>query len=241
MISVGGSLGLAQQDANNTKPQGQPLMTLASDTREALVNKLHLNVYGVITGDVSSCAEDKECVRQMTDFKLLVCAANICDGTDKSKKPLDCFPKISGQYTQEALDQINSLACSVIVSPGVATRKALLKYMVHIEERSLVKSVAYLLAVKGSAMVCESYIKDYVGSYGPQWNSQWYRALSGCRILAGERTVSQEEKDFYTWFGVIQGLGSCSDIFNSDMRHACNAPGAASPVPSSVGLQVQSK
>lgn len=85
------------------------------------------------------------------------------------------------------------------------------------------------MALKGSAESCENYIKSYVGAYGygSQWNYRWYRALSGCRILAHESTREQEEKDFYTWLGVVREAGDpCSDIVNSELRNACSTPGA---------------
>ena len=85
------------------------------------------------------------------------------------------------------------------------------------------------MALKGSAESCENYIKSYVGAYGygSQWNYRWYRALSGCRILAHESTREQEEKDFYTWLGVVREAGApCPDIVNSELRNACSVPGA---------------
>ena len=96
----------------------------------------------------------------------------------------------------------------------------------------MVENGAYLLAFKGEANSCQDFIKSYVGAYGPNWNFKWYRAMSGCRILAHESTREKEEKDFYTWFGAEQGLNDCSGIVNSELKAACNTKGAASPKPS---------
>jgi hypothetical protein len=240
--SAGGSLGLAQQEANN---QDQQIMTPvsgpsgsageeATDSRKLLVDRLNLKTFEAMLGDLSLCGEDNICLRQVEEVKSLVCVAGVCDGTNKSKKPVDCIKEISGKYSKEIEDQINSSMCSLIESPSHVTRQAFLGHFSDPDatEDELVEYGAYLLALKGSAGPCEDSIKNYVGTYLPQWNYQWYRALSGCRILAHETTRDLEEKGFYTWFGVVRGSGSCSDISISEMRDECNAPGAASPVPS---------
>ena len=241
IASAGGGLGLAQQDANN---QDQQIMTPVSgpsgsaveqptDLRKVLVDRLDLKRYEAAAGDLSSCVDDKRCLKLAKRIKFWVCANAICDGTDKSKKLIDCFGGGSNKYSQKDQDQIASSMCAVIESSSPVTRQALLRHLSdsNTTEDDLVEYAAYPLAL-GSAVSCEDYIKNYVGAYGSQWTSQWYKAMSGCRILAHERTREQEEKDFYTWFGVEQGLGNCSDIVNSEMRKACSAPGAASPAPS---------
>ncbi|MBF0570991.1 MAG: hypothetical protein HQL12_03880 [Candidatus Omnitrophica bacterium] len=236
-----GSMAIAQQDANvqqqaMTPVSGPsvPAVNGSTDIRKALVDRLYLMVYEAIRADnLSLCADDDYCLRHTRVIQSLRCVADICDGKDKSKEPLDCAKDFADQYSKEVQDQINSSLCSMVESPGAMTRKAYLRHVTDETEDEVVESGAYIMALKGSAESCEDYIKDYVGAYGPQWGPKWYRALSGCRILTGERPREQEEKDFYTWFGVLQGTGSCSDIINAEMRKACNAPQAASPVPSS--------
>jgi hypothetical protein len=99
-----------------------------------------------------------------------------------------------------------------------------------ITEDELVELEAYYLALNESAGSCQNHIKFHVGEFGPQWNYKWYRALSGCRLLSGESILELEESDFYTWFGVERNF-NCAAIDDSEMRNACNAPGATSPSP----------
>ena len=249
IISACGSLGLAQQDANN---QDQQIMTpvsglsaptdAAPDPREALVNQLGLRMFEAAAGHLSLCTDDQSCLSGVKVIKSWVCIANSCDGTDISKKPFDCVAGADNKFSKEAQDQINTLSCSLIKSPSALTRKALLSHIPeNLSEDDVVEMGAALMALKGSAESCKDYIKDYVGPYGPTWNVKWYKALSGCRILAHESTRENEEKDFYTWFGVVQGSGSCLDIVNIELRNACNATGAASPVPLSSNPSVNAQ
>ena len=201
-------------------------------------NHLHLRTFEAATGDLSLCAGDKDCFKYAKEIKAWVCAADVCERKATSKKPLDCWVGGLREYSKEVIDQTNPLMCPALNSPSLETRRAVLSHLPRWDvegEDTFVEYGAYLMALKGSAASCEDYIKNYVGAYGPQWKFKWYRMLSGCRILAHERTREQEEKDFYTWFRVVQGSGHCSDIVNSEMRKACNAPQAASPGPSFIG------
>ena len=215
----------------------QPSMSSAAapggeeaDPRKLFVAQVHLGMYEAAAGDLSLCADEEDCLVHATRIKSWVCVAGVCKGADQDRKPVDCFKGILDKYPKETQNQINSSFCSLIESPGALTRQAFLTHLPSSAEDGLVENGAYLLALNGSAGACENYIKNYVGAYGSQWNYQWYRAMSGCRILAHETTREQEEKDFYTWFGVVQGVGNCSAIVNSEMRQACSAPGATSPL-----------
>ena len=235
LAGANGQMAEAQQGNN-----AQQIMTPV-DPRQILINKLDLKNYEALKGDWSLCVCDTGCLEDVKDMKYWVCLSAVCGGTDKSKKPFECFKELANKYTQDVQDQINASICALIESPSSLTRRAVLGHFLNTKsdhdsedmmEHYLIEFGAYLMAAKGSAESCEDYIKNYVGPYGSQWNSEWYKELSGCRILAGERTRAQEEKDFYTWFGVVQGSGNCSDIVNSEMRKACSAPGATSPLPS---------
>mgnify|MGYP003392419393 CR=1 FL=1 len=241
VTGAGGSMAMAQRGHGTQDPTAAPSMSMAvaangpTDFRKLLVDQLHLRMYEVAAGDLLSCADDKSCLKFVQSIKSSLCVVAVCDGTDKSKEPVACFEGMSDQFSIKVLDQINQAVCSLIKSPSAETRRALLSIPgLGNDEDGSVESGAYQMALKGPAGSCQNYIKDYVGAYGPQWKSQWYRAMSGCRILTHERTRMQEEKDFYTWFGVAQGSSVCSDIINSEMRKACSAPGAASPAPLSV-------
>ena len=116
-----------------------------------------------------------------------------------------------------------------MASPGSLTRKALLSHLDRgASEDDLIEYGAYLFALKGAKDSCEEYIKDYLGPFGSRWDSHWFAALSGCRILTHASTSSAEEKDYSTWFGAAQGTASCADIINPEMRNECFDPGATS-------------
>lgn len=254
LASVFTSMAVAQQDANVNSQEklltvpavdvNMPIVNQATDSNGSLVDMLELKMYEVAAGDLLTCVDGgKYCLEHAESIKGLLCAANACNGTDNSTGPVDCFERIAQRYSVEKKEQFNSALCSLIKSPSAETRRVMLNYVPEegTEDR-LVEHGAYLMALKESALSCEDYIKNYVGGYGSQWNQKWYRALSGCRILAHESTREQEEKDFHTWFRVVQGVDNCSNILNSEMRDACSAPGAASPAPSfikSPSIQVQ--
>ncbi|MEI7998754.1 MAG: hypothetical protein WCH62_04535 [Candidatus Omnitrophota bacterium] len=231
------NMAIAQQEGNTQEHQ---IMTSASgsngiltDSRNTFIDQLHLRMYEAAIGDLSLCADDQYCLGHAKEIRYWRCVNNVCNGVDKTKNLKDCFDKILDKYSKEDQDQMSSSMCALIESPSALTRQAFLNHVskiTAITENDVVRLEAVLLALKGSAELCERFIKNYVGEYGPQWGYQWYRAMSGCRILAHERTREQEEKDFLTWFGVVQGMSNCSDIINSEMRKACKAPGATSPI-----------
>ena len=234
-VSVCGGMAVADKSQSSmismAVPKGTDADGASQASRQELVNVLDLRMYSAATGDLSMCGEDRDCFKHAKGAKSLLCAASVCDGGDKSKTPIACIMGDFEKYSSQLQKQIDPLICQLIKSPSADTRRAILALIPGTTEDKLVENGAYLMALKGTAAACEGYIKNYVGAYGPQWKYQWYRALSGCRILARESTIEMEEKDFYTWFGVGQGLSHCSDIIGEEMRKACDAPQAASPIP----------
>ena len=235
LLAVCGGQSSAQQAAQNQGPVTSPPMSSADEanqpapSKEYLISQLDLKLFVAALGDLTLCADDELCQKHAKRIRTWLCAAVACDGADKTKKPLDCFEGISDQF-KNSQDQMNALICPLLKTPNADTRKAFLSRLPDGDENDLVEKVAYVLALQGSASACENYIKDYVGPYGPQWKYRWYRAMSGCRMLSGDSTKELEEKNYTTWFGVVQGTGSCSDIYITEMRSACSAPGATSPV-----------
>ena len=199
---------------------------------EIFVEQLKLKMYEAAEAELSLCKDDPTCLYYAKQIKSWRCAASVCDGEEKGKEPVLCFEGSSDKYSKEVLPKINESMCTVIKSSTKETRQALSSQASDIFENRLVENGAYLLAFKGEANSCQDFIKSYVGAYGPNWNFKWYRAMSGCRILAHESTREKEEKDFSTWFGAEQGLNDCSGIVNSELKAACNTKGAASPKPS---------
>ena len=234
IASAGGNMAWAQQIM--TPVSGSSGTIAGGQHLKAFVDNLQLVEYEAAAGDLSLCAGDEGCLRHAKKIKSWLCAAALCDGTDNRKAPGTCFPKISQGLSIGKQLQINETICPVIKSPNTKTRRALLSFIPKgnrsekEKEDDLVKEGACLMALRMSAGACEGYIKNYVGAYGSQWRYEWFRALSGCRILAHESTRRQEEKDFYTWFGVAQGSGKCSNIVNSEMRNECYVPGATASI-----------
>jgi hypothetical protein len=222
--------------------QEQPSQTSVSSSESSIpakaiaieiyVGQLNLKMYEAAEAELSLCKDDATCLYHAKQMKSWRCAASVCDGEEKGKAPALCFEGYSDKYSKEVLPQINDSICAVIKSSGKETREALSSLVSDVFENSLVEEGAYLLALKGGADSCQNFIKSYVGAYGPNWNFKWYRAMSGCRILAHESTRDKEEKYFSVWFGVEQGLNNCSDIVNTELKAACNTPEAASPRPS---------
>src|ERR1035437_2699549 len=90
----GGHMAMAQQDAKN---QQQPLMTpvsgpsvpsgeVTTDSEKTLTDKWKLRRYEAAAGDLSACKEDKYCLKQAHIIKSWLCAADVCDGSNKSEK-----------------------------------------------------------------------------------------------------------------------------------------------------------
>jgi len=198
---------------------GFALSAMAQEADQSLVEQLGLKTFEALQGNLSVCGDDAKCVSQAKRIKSFQCAAGVCDGRDKSQKAIDCFEGGFKQSPPEVRDQIEASMCSLIESPSALTRQAFLKHISDNEttEDELVEFGAYNLALKGDAQSCENYIKNNIGS----GSFQWYRALSGCRILAGEKTLVLEEKDYDTWLKVKEGSGTCSGIINSEIRKAC--------------------
>lgn len=209
--------------------QQQSIAPPKSQLMKFHLNQLHLEKYEAAVGDLSLCSNNLECLDYVKRIKSWCCAAEACEGKGKVQKPLECFEGVSSKYTKKIIGQVGPLICPLIKHPTPRARRAILVRIPSPEDEQ-VEHLAGFMAVKESAASCEEYIKTYVGAYGPQWKSTWYKAMSGCRILSGERTRVQEERDFDTWFGVTRGVGACSDISNKEMRNACSAPGATPPV-----------
>lgn len=198
-------------------------------SNENLVAELNLRAF-VGAKDLELCGGDKRCLKYAERVKTWLCMAQVCKEEDTIKRPLDCS-KSAGELSAEAQAQYNASICPVLEAPSTETRRALLRHASDTSEDKMIENTAYTTTLDGSSEACTETIKNHVGPYGPQWTYVWYRAVSGCRILSGERTREQEEKDILTWLEVIDGKGSCEDIENSEMRSACNTPGAASPQP----------
>jgi len=249
VFTSGASLALAQQDAKSLEKsaintpisplnQSEAKVLSIKDTKKIFVDRLDLKMYEAASGDLSLCADDQQCISKAKIMKAWFCAASACDGNDKSIEPIDCLKNLDNHESTSDLLQINRLICPYLKTPNIDTRRALLSHM-QTKEDKLVEIEAYLLALKGSAVSCENYIKDYVGAYGSNWNLQWYRAMSGCNILAGKTTVKQEEADIGTYIGVTLGSGQCSSIVNSEMRKSCDTPGTTLTMISSLSSSLR--
>jgi hypothetical protein len=221
--SAGGGMALAQQIMT---PLSGP-----TDSKESVVNQqdsriedLQLGIFEKAAGAPSSCGNNCE---DMTDQVLWVqawsCVAKACDNGGQ-KGPASCLEHFIGQLDLSKKELMNTLICNMVKSPGTKTRQALMKAFPSAQEDGYVEGMSFMYAFQGNVTACQDQIKNYVGPYGPAWNLRWYKDMSGCRILAMQRTRAEEEKDFSAWLG-----GNCSTILNAEMRNACYAPGALFP------------
>jgi hypothetical protein len=229
LVCAGSPRAAAQQGNDAQGQAANPPMSMvpeangAADTRQVLLDQIDVKMYEAALGDPSLCGDDDQCVTAVSRIRSWFCAADRCDGTDKSKEPVACFVEASHYYPVDVLLQLNSLICPLVKYPSSRARKAFLNIASKMDEDELVRLGALALAYKGSATACEQYIKDYVVPNSPQWNYKWYRVLSGCRIIAKQRTRKEEEKDYSEWLG-----GNCPNIADPEMRKACSASGASS-------------
>ena len=219
----------AQEDhqAKAAAPTTPPVHTMASiaankaisdaQKKEYLIKKLNLKRYD--ESDAQICAADKRCAF----VSGLRCAISACS-SEGSKKPNVCFNRLEGD-----INLLNDLVCKVAVNPQVENIKAFLKVFPEKDEIDFVGGIALVQAIKGNAAVCQDMIKQTLGPYGKNWERNSFIDMSGCRILAKERTRQEEEEDYATWIDVDSGIKTCSEIINVEMFNACSAPGSVSP------------
>ncbi len=191
-----------------------------------------LNAFeAMINDDLSICSDDEYCLEHTRYYKSVICVADLCEKNPEANMSFVCAPEFARQYTSKQQALINVALCSMLKSPSATARKKYLSLVKNEKEYEAVELIAYLMALRGSSENCINYIKEFVGPYGSSWNFSWYRALSGCRILAKERTRSEEENDFKVWLKATCGRASCTNIKNREMREACKTNEAASPTP----------
>ncbi len=225
--------GLAQEDqqARAAAPTTPPVNTMAtiaanaaikdSQLKARLVAGLDLKVLDDM-GDAVVCGNGSQC----SYIARLQCIRHACEAVE-SKNPVACFNEFNGDMKLG-----NDLLCKSLDSPSVGTIKALVSVIPDATEAESVRSIALILAIKGSATQCQEEVKKFVGPYGKKWNKEWFVTMSGCRILAKERTREEEEEDYATWIDVDAGKKACSEIINVEMFNACSAPGAIAPISS---------
>lgn len=195
------------------------------------IDSLELNVFGALKEDLSLCKDNELCLEKVNDLQDWFCFSKACSGKEPIKEMGNCNKEFFDNSSREFVQKFNELACAYLNTPNSQTRKDLsqIESMEDPDIDGLLKAVAVISALNGSAKSCQETIKNHVGQYGPLWSREWYAALSGCRILAGESTLEQEEKDFRRWLAVESGMGSCSHISNPELREACTTPGATFP------------
>lgn len=218
----------AISDPQQMTPISGPSWPLVS-SRELLVSYLHLKVFAAAADDLALCAGDAYCLRHAKQIRELPCAVDAC--MNASKAPTSCFANTFDHYSAQDQQQASAAICAWVKSPSHETRVVVVSHIPILNETDLVRAMAYVAALKGSGDQCVSTFKDFWGAYGPQWQYKWYRELAGCRIMSHQSTYKQEEKDFYTWYGVEYGLDHCAHIIDPELHQACSVPGSSSPVP----------
>lgn len=209
-------------DSSTGNSMSYPENLSASDSNPIAVRSA-LNFYeAVVTGDLSLCGGDADCVEEVTMVQSWSCAAEICDATDNTKNPLDCFDEDEPDHSPFRGDQkeITLSLCAFIKSSSPVARTEFLHYVSHpnATEDAMVQVKAYLMALKGSGEECINHVKNYIGSYGPNWKYRWYRVLAGCRILSHEKSRSEQERNFLYWYN-----NKCPMLTDFELREACEA------------------
>jgi hypothetical protein len=191
-------------------------------SEKAFIKNLHLNVYKAAQGDLPSCGDDRVCREQAKMIQELSCVIDVCDGKAGARRPIECFDEDLEVDKRGGVDLVDQLSCKMVQAPDLETRRKILKVFPEDTEANIMRWSAYAFALNGDAASCQKYIKNYVGPYNSNWSFQWYAVLSGCRIIAFESTLEEEEKDFAMWLH-----GDCSKIAHSELRNACNTPGTS--------------
>jgi len=234
LLSMAGAPDMAAaQGAGQTFVQDDPTAQIQAQlknntrsqfTKEAFIKLANLEAFEIaVKGDLSWCKNDKKCINRMMSITTFSCIADACAETG-NKDPSHCV-----ESSPEDKDQGNKMICNVISDPGPEARRAVMQVVPDASEDGLVEGAAYLSALKGNADSCQEQIKKYKGPYGAQWGLRWYSDLSGCRILAGQRTREEEEKDLGTWFESGGQVENCLAIENTEMRDACRASKGVPP------------
>lgn len=215
-------------DENNNQMSSPMTISLAEQSQSSagkfrqspppFDERLGLNSFeAVAKDDLLLCGNDEVCVKRANRIKGWACMVDGCGRQDKIQALGECAPKFP-EMSKEVQGKIISSFCSFIQSPSVLLkRQELLDSFSGFTEEGLVEDFVYVLALTKSAASCKSYIKDYVGPYGPSWRFRWYRALAGCSILSNEIGRRRQENNFSIWYKE----GDCAYITDDDLRTAC--------------------
>ncbi len=227
------SLALATADAksvwaqqNNQDPAAPPMSLLPQNQpNRNPIDYLYLDAFDKTKGNAGGCQGNCDSdAKEKAWVKAWSCIANACSAQG-DRQPMECLKTFWGTMSDAQHKAGNNGLCHMVQSPGERTRKDMMKIFTDCSESGWVEGTAFTYAFAGNAGACQKYIKDFVGPYGPAWNDNWYMDMSGCRLLASQRTRADEEKDFTFWLD-----GQCQRIANAEMRDACKAPKAPRPL-----------
>ncbi len=133
-------------------------------------------------------------------------------------KPTDCYVDLSADKVIA-----DAAICQADSWPSTANFQSVVEALPGARLDDVVQGIMMIRAVRGDGVGCQARIKEYAGPYGPAWPAFWVSAMSGCRILSGQRSWQEEEKDFQIWKEVGLGQKQCSDIVETEMREMCSA------------------
>ncbi len=145
------------------------------------------------------------------------CIAQAC-GEGGSQKPTECYVDLNADKAIA-----DAAICQADSWPSTANLQSVVDALPGARLEDVVQGIMMIRAVRGDGDGCQARIMEYVGPYGPAWTAFWVSAMSGCRILSGERAWQEEEADYQIWKAVGQGGKQCADIVNPQMRDMCGA------------------
>lgn len=162
---------------------------------------------------LAECANNVPCTR----LARWQCIAKAC-GERGSMKPTDCYVDLNADKVIA-----DAAICQADSWPSTANLQSVVEALPGAKIEDVVQGIMMIRAVRGDGDGCVARIKEYVGPYGPAWSAFWVSAVSGCRILSGQRSWQEEESDYQLWKEVSLGQKQCSDIKDNEISNMCSA------------------
>lgn len=170
--------------------------------------------------DPSLCDGDDGCLGKIKILQINSCLWDACDSVNGTKNPVDCLKDLDEATAKRfSTDTCNSDLLEFPPKKGQEFKMRLGATLPVPSEDDIIEFIVYLLALKVSGESCIDYLKHYLGPYdSPNWTYRWYKNLAACRIVSGETSSDELEKDFLFWYE-----GNCEDITDPELSKACEA------------------
>jgi hypothetical protein len=235
LLVVGAGSGNADENPSGNPSANAAAMCTGHNgpitvSRDELVKSLGFNKYEAAKGDLAACKGDQDCLDYAKEFKSMYCISAACSQNNPAQGPASCIPELAQKFTAQDRGMISAAICNYIKDPSDLNEQPLTRYFPATHPGKWERFAAFLSAINGRRGDCEYELKTYLGFFGPKWTFEWYRDLAACSIFAGTMSKDELERDFYIWFGIARGTGTCGEIKNKQLQRACKSPGTC-PLP----------